>query len=146
MQNNHKMEITYSQKRKLPFPHLFHRKMPFHFRFHFRQKKSVSISVPQNSVFVFIFSFRFRFSAEKLGSFCSTFIPTVNNHMTSGVPGRGHDIRLCHLRRLRRSRFFQLGLCLGVEEVQQMGHPPLLLWLEGRPARPLLPRGAHRQR
>jgi hypothetical protein len=64
-----KRKFRISRKRKLPFPHLFHRKMLFHFRFHFRQKNSVSIS--QISISVFIFSFRL----EKTKSFRSTFIP-----------------------------------------------------------------------
>jgi hypothetical protein len=72
-----KRKFHISWKRKLPFPHLFRRKTPFHFRFHFRQKNSVSVSVPQISVSVFIFSFRFHFSAEKSESFRSTFIPSL---------------------------------------------------------------------
>jgi hypothetical protein len=71
-----KRKFCISQKRKLPFPHLFRQKTPF--RFHFRQKNSVSISVPQISVFVFIFSFRFRFSAKKSESFRSTLIPNLH--------------------------------------------------------------------
>jgi hypothetical protein len=77
MQNNHKQKFRISRKRKLPFPHLFRRKLLFHFRFHFRRKNSVSVFVPQIFVFVSIFSFRFRFFAEKSESFRSTFIPTA---------------------------------------------------------------------
>jgi hypothetical protein len=70
-----KQKFCISQKWKLPFPHLFHRKSPFHFRFHFRQKISVFISVPQISVFASIFSFCFRFSTEKVGKFPLHFHP-----------------------------------------------------------------------
>jgi hypothetical protein len=98
MQNNHKTEISYYRKRKLPFPHLFHRKSLFHFRFHFRQKNSVSISVPQISIFVSIFPFRFRFSVEKSESFRSTFIPGRRHAgaVQSSVGGEGlHSTPWC---------------------------------------------------